>query len=241
VNFSEGGDFVKQLFVDMVKDYRAVGIRLIYMISFLITSAFYGVMNQYRGRVYEIPAWIDSVIPFNKYFILAYVFWYVYLAGAFIYFIVRNEKVYFKLLWGINVGMMIAFIVYFFFPTTVPRPEIIGNDIFSNMVRWIYGRDNPYNCFPSIHVIDSVLIAIYVNREYTLSKWIKGISLFSAFMIILSTMYVKQHYFYDAVGGIATSYIVYSMFNYKAIASKLRDRFAPQAAPKAEAGKEQVL
>jgi membrane-associated phospholipid phosphatase len=223
---------MRQFFGDMIKDYKTVGIRLLYMISFLITSAFYGVMNQYRGKVYEIPTWIDSAIHFNKYFIAAYVFWYIYLAAAFTYFIVRNKKFYFKLLWGINAGMIIAFIVYFFFPTTVPRPEIVGNDIFSQMVRWIYGRDNPYNCFPSIHVIDSVLIAIYVNREEKLSRWIKIVSWFSAFMIILSTMYVKQHYFYDAVGGTAAAYIVYFMFNCKAIVTNLREKFAPQSIPK---------
>lgn len=213
---------MKRFFLDAVKNYKAIGIRLLYMISFIITSELYVVMNIFRGKVYHISTWVDTIIPFNKYFIVAYVFWYVYLGASFTYFIVRNEKKYIKLLLGINVGMIIAFVVYYFFPTTVPRPEIIGNDIFTQMVRWIYSRDNPYNCFPSIHVIDSVLIALYVYKEERLSSWIKGISTFTAFMIILSTMYVKQHYFYDAVGGIVVACIVYFIFNYRSIIAEFQ-------------------
>lgn len=209
---------MKNFIEDFKNDYKNVFKRALYLISIILTSGMYALLNSStRGRVYHVPCWVDRIIPFNKYFIIFYVSWYIYIGVTLTYYVVRDEKRYFKLLWGINAGMIACFIVYFFFQTTVPRPEVYGNDVFAGLVRLIYSRDNPYNCLPSIHVFESIIIAIYVNRDNAINIPTKLLSSFFAFMITLSTLFVKQHYFYDAVSGTALAYAIYAAFNYKEV------------------------
>lgn len=124
-------------------------------------------------------------------------------------FCIINEGTYFRLLISLSVGMIICYVTFYIFPTTVPRPTIISNDIFSRLVLIIYQNDNPYNCFPSVHVVNAMIVAIYVNREEKFNKIIKIISSLVAILIVLSTMFIKQHVFVDVVSGIIVAYAVY--------------------------------
>lgn len=209
----------------LVNDYKKVAERLFFLISLIFTSAIYSCLNVYRGKVYHIPTFVDNIIPFNKYFIIPYLGWYIFIGFWLFYYSVVDEKIYFKILWGINLGMLICFLIYYFFPTYVQRPEIRGNDIFDNLMRFVYNRDNPYNCFPSLHVFDSVLCCIYINKDEDISPFNKFVSSSMAVVIIFSTFFVKQHYVYDALSGIFVAYLVYIVFNYKEILVKIQNRY----------------
>ncbi|WDC85445.1 phosphatase PAP2 family protein [Caloramator sp. mosi_1] len=217
-------DKVKNLFIQAFKDYKNVTVRLLLLFSIAAQSKIYVLLNSYRGKVYHIQSPVDMLIPFNKYFIVPYIYWYIYLGFIFFYYAVYDEKKYFKLLAGVNLGMIICFIIYYFYPTYVPRPQVYGEDVFANMVRFIYERDNPYNCFPSIHVLDSILFAIYVNRDETIDLKYKLYSSTISFSIVISTLFVKQHYFYDAVSAAILAYIMYVAFNFKEIVEFFKSR-----------------
>ncbi|MCX7951051.1 MAG: phosphatase PAP2 family protein [Clostridiales bacterium] len=213
-----------ELYNKFLGDYKNVLLRLILLFSIGVQSKIYIYLNSYRGKVYHIQTPIDTMIPFNKYFVVPYVLWYVYIGFIFFYYAVYDDKKYFKLLAGINIGMMVCFVIYYFFPTYVPRPQVYGEDIFADMVRFIYNRDNPYNCFPSIHVLDSVIMAVYINRDETITINTKIISTLISASIILSTMFIKQHYFYDAVSATILAYGIYLVFNYKEVAESVKKR-----------------
>ncbi|MCX7902901.1 MAG: phosphatase PAP2 family protein [Caloramator sp.] len=211
--------------VEKIKtNYREIAFRLLFLFSIGALTKIYVILNNYRGKVFHLKTALDSLIPFNKYFVVPYIYWYIYMAAVFVYFAVTDGKKYFKLLFGIIVGMIICFIIYYFLPTTVPRPPIKGDDIFIRAVNFIYKRDNPYNCFPSIHVLDSFLAAVYINREENISYKLKIISSFISFSIILSTLFIKQHYVYDALSAMVLSYIMYYGFNYNVIIERIRQK-----------------
>ncbi|EYE88506.1 hypothetical protein Q428_07460 [Fervidicella metallireducens AeB] len=213
-----------QLFKDAIKDYKNVIKRLLLLSSIAIMSLVYVYLNNDRGRVYHIPSKFDMLVPFNKYFIVPYTFWYVYLGIIFFYFAVYNEKKYYKLLGGILLGMAVCFIIYYVFPTTVPRPTVYGEDVFARGVRAIYQRDNPYNCFPSIHVLESVLVAVYINREESVTPIMKMVSTVCCILIIFSTFFIKQHYVYDAISATIIAYGLYLGFNYNEVKEQLHSR-----------------
>lgn len=217
---------MRELFIDAIKNYKTVLFRLAFSASISLSSLIYIQLNNYRGRVYHIQTALDQAISFNKYFIIPYIAWYLYLGTFFFYFAVYDGKKYFKILISVILGMLICYVIYFFFPTYVPRPQVVGDDIFANAVRFIYHRDNPYNCFPSIHVLESVIIAIYVHKEELLSYRVKAASIITAILIILSTFYVKQHYVYDAVSAGAIAFGLYFALNYRAILLKINERTA---------------
>lgn len=212
----------KEMFILAYKDYKNVLLRVAFILSIAVQGKIYIMLNNYRGKVYHIPTSIDAWIPFNKYFIVPYIYWYLYIAVILFYYAVYDERKYFRILAGINIGMMVCFVIYYFFPTYVPRPEVYGNDIFENLVKYIYANDNPYNCFPSIHVFESVLLAIYINRDLEISTKTKLTSTILAVSIVLSTMFVKQHYFYDVLAGTLLGYSIYAVFNFKEIADTFK-------------------
>ena len=181
-------------------------------LSIPFISMTYPILNQYRGDTNSVFTFVDKFIPFNKYFILPYVSWYVFMAIFSAILCILDKERYFKLLITLNIGMITCYIIYYFYPTYVPRPMITGTDFFSNLVLNLYAADNPYNCFPSIHVLNSVLIALYTYESDKVYKSIKIICVIISGSIILSTMFIKQHYFADVAVGIIFAFVLYFSF-----------------------------
>ncbi len=222
----EGG-FLEEMKSYISKDYKNVIKRLICTVSIAMCSLLYAGLNANRGVVHDVSTRVDAAIPFNKFFIIPYIIWYGYVGFYLFYFAVYDGEKFFNLLWGIVSGMLFCCVIFYFYPTGVKRPELQGNDIFTKLVRLIYSNDNPYNCCPSIHVLDSVLIAAYVNRDSHPTLKTKIISTIISILIILSTMFVKQHYFIDAVAGAALAYFIYAAFNYDEIIAKVTEKRVP--------------
>ena len=174
-----------------------------------IVSIIYPLVNSYTGMEKTLETSIDKAIPFNRYFVLPYLSWYGYVFLFLVLFSIINKRAYYRLAISLSVGMIICYTVFHFFPTTVPRPTIIQNDIYSKLIIGIYKNDNPYNCFPSVHVVNAMIVAIFVNREVKFNKLVKIISSLITALIVLSTMFIKQHVFVDVLSGIIVAYAVY--------------------------------
>ena len=181
-------------------------------LSIPLISMTYPILNEYRGNTNSVFTFVDNLVPFNRYFILPYISWYIFIAIFSAILCVLDKERYLKLLITLNIGMITCYIIYYFYPTYVPRPMITGTDFFSNLVLNLYEADNPYNCFPSIHVLNSVLIALYTYESEKVHKLIKAICVAISVSIILSTMFIKQHYFADVVAGITFACVLYFSF-----------------------------
>jgi membrane-associated phospholipid phosphatase len=177
-----------------------------------LISITYPILNQYRGNTNSVFTFVDNFIPFNKFFILPYVSWYVFIAIFTAILCVLDKEKYLKLLITINIGMITCYVIYFFYPTYVQRPIVSGNDFLSNLVLNLYAADNPYNAFPSIHVLNSSLIAFYIYKSEKVNKVTKIICVIMASSIIISTMFIKQHYFADVAVGIIFACVLYFSF-----------------------------
>lgn len=196
----------------VTSDWRNILKRGLLGLSIPLISLTYPILNQYRGNTNSVVTFVDNIIPFNKYFILPYISWYVFIAIFSAILCVLDKEKYFKLLITINIGMITCYVIYFFYPTYVPRPVITGRDFLSNLVLNLYAADNPYNAFPSIHVLNSALIAFYIFKSENVNKIAKTICIIMSSSIILSTMFIKQHYFADVVSSMIFASILYFSF-----------------------------
>lgn len=195
------------------RSFKAIFKRALYSISFLLISSLYPLTNVYTGRERLLITPIDEAIPFNKYFIIMYVFWYIYLLLFIGYFCIYNKYSYYKVLLGINLGMLICYVIYLVYPTTVPRLNIdYENGFIGFLFKWLYSRDNPYNCFPSIHVLDIMIIVPYVIKEIGMNKYIKIFCYITSILIIYSTFAIKQHVILDAVSATIVALALYAIF-----------------------------
>ena len=121
------------------------------------------------GNYYVIHSPIDDMIPFVEYFIIPYLLWFVFIAVWGLYFFFTNVKDFYKLTKLTIIGMTIFLIISTLVPNGLNlRPEVFERDnIFVDLVRFVYRVDTPTNVFPSLHVFNSlgICIAIHESKE----------------------------------------------------------------------------
>lgn len=108
-------------------------------------------------------------------------------------------------------GMLISYVIYLLFQTTVPRPILLGSDFLTRLVGFIYSYDNPFNCFPSLHVLTSYLLIKGIRESKPKIAVDTVIIIGIATVIILSTQFIKQHVVLDVVFAVLLGDGVYKL------------------------------
>lgn len=185
---------------------------LITLLSMPFISYIYQFFNRPIGNVRNLTLPVDGLIPLIPQFILIYHLWYLFIIINIGYLLLRDRNEFLRAILSINLGNILAYITFFFFQSKVPRPVIAENGIFESIVRFTYTIDQPYNGFPSIHVLTTAVMMIALARM-DIRKSYKYGSLVFGLLIILSTVVVKQHVFVDILGGLTyagASYVIIS-------------------------------
>ncbi|MFC5699766.1 phosphatase PAP2 family protein [Cohnella faecalis] len=181
---------------------------LIFMLVFPFLGMMYKWTNRSDQDVSSLVTSIDQAIPFIKYFSLPYSIWIFYIYVCLVYFFRKDVNVYFRALLTYIVCALVCYMIYSVFQTTVPRPALTGNDPFTRLMEYIYNRDQPFNCFPSIHCFSSYMVMRMLWTSQFRNKWNMILITGMSSLIILSTLFVKQHVILDAVSGILLVEIV---------------------------------
>jgi membrane-associated phospholipid phosphatase len=184
------------------------------LLSIPLLNIIYQVLNHGERGARQLITAVDKQIPFLEIFVIPYLLWYAFIFLMFVYFAIFDRSTYYRTLLSFCAGMLVCYVIYFFFQTTVPRPELQGAGILTDMVRYVYNADEPFNCFPSIHVLSSYLmiIAIRHSKLWTIKKDLIVSSI--AYSIILSTLFIKQHVVLDIVAGVLLGSLLFKLFYY---------------------------
>lgn len=174
---------------------------LLWISTLLISNIFYGLLNNSNRGINSLVLNIDRSTPFIKEFIIPYIIWYPFILVFLVYICLKDKTTYYKTLISLNIGLIICYIIFYFYQTTVLRPELVGSDIFTKLVKIIYAHDEPYNCFPSVHVITTYIVMKGVNFA-SKKKPVLILSNTIGILIILSTIFVKQHVILDVIASI---------------------------------------
>ncbi len=193
-----------------------------YKVKLAIPMAAYGVFylvsfalieNWNRLHYTVIHTAVDDMIPFCELFIIPYLLWFVYAFGFAFYLFLQDEKSYHEVATFLVIGMTAFLAVSAFFPNILfLRPETMPrSNILTFLCERLYAIDTPTNVTPSIHVYNSLCVMIAVwktDAKLVRSGKNKLFMTFLGFLIILSTMFLKQHSFSDVV--IATGLALFS-------------------------------
>lgn len=187
-------------------------IPLSFMLSIMVLIVFYKFLNNGDGNINSLVTNIDKTIPFLKIFILPYIMWYGYIFIGLIYLCMKNRKMYYTSLISLNIGIVACYITYAIFQTTVTRPILTNSDILSKLVNMIYMNDNPFNCFPSMHVTTTYIIMKGINdtQNSIITSFLFNII---GILIIISTQFVKQHVILDLIFAMLLSEIIFRFVN----------------------------
>jgi len=177
---------------------------LVFLVKKTVTDDFYLIQTSW-----------DLKIPFIEYFIIPYLLWFFFIAVFVVFFFLKDANEFYKMTAFLITGMTIFLIISTVFPNGLTlRPTSFERDnIFVDICKGLWQADTATNVFPSIHVYNSIVIAVAVvkSKHFTKHKWIKPGSVILAILIILSTVFLKQHSLIDVVGGIALAIIIYPM------------------------------
>lgn len=161
---------------------------------------------------------IDQYIPFNEYFVIPYILWFGFIALGFIYFVFIDVSGFKRTCFYMFTGMYICLFIYLIIPNQQNlRVQLANDNLFQMLVHFIYSIDTPTNVCPSIHVYNSIMMAISLLKSENIKKH-KGLSIgivILAFLICISTVMIKQHAFLDIVAAIILSLMIYSIHRWK--------------------------
>ena len=158
---------------------------------------------------------LDDLIPFNEYFIVPYLLWFLYVGAAIFYFLITSKEDYYKLCIFLFSGMTISLIICTFFRNGTDLRPVIDPDknIFTALVAYIYRTDTCTNVFPSIHVYNSIGVHIALARSERL-RGHRLIRLGSGLLMIsicMATVFLKQHSVIDLIGAVILAYVIYGI------------------------------
>ena len=104
----------------------------------------FGLGFSYVERFYPVAHYIemhcalDDLIPFNEWFLIPYLFWFVYLIGAVAYTFFFDVPGFRRMMRFVMITYSVTLIIYFLFPTCqMLRPEVFPRD--NALTRFIAG------------------------------------------------------------------------------------------------------
>jgi membrane-associated phospholipid phosphatase len=193
---------------------RKHGFALSLMLTIPFMGLLYTLLNVPNHDIHNLHTTIDHLIPFIKVFIVPYMLWMPFLYITLFYFCLKDRKLYYHTLIAYNLSVFVSYIVYMTFKTTVERPELEGHNLLTQLTTFLYQADQPYNCFPSIHCMSSYLLFSALIKSQLKNKFNLTLIGLASVTIILSTLFIKQHVIWDAVGGILLAEAMLNLVRY---------------------------
>ena len=163
-----------------------------------ISGAFMYVLTSGIEPKYFFGTHWDKKIPLLPVFVLPYIFLLPYGIGTLLALIGTPYLDPFLLSMGIAGWMAGA--IWYLVPAAMSRPKIVKNDVLSGLIAAIYRLDAKANTFPSSHVFSAMICSYFLSLahpEFIVIFTTTGV------LIVLSTLFVRQHHLADVAGGAA--------------------------------------
>lgn len=172
---------------------------IVYLLLYVLTENLIPEEN-----CHPIHCFLDDLIPFNEWFIIPYVVWYVLIVGSLLYFMLYNVENFKNLQKYIIITQAVSMAVYIIFPSRQDlRPEtFLRDNPLTRLVGLIYSLDTNTGVCPSLHVAYSLGIASTWMREKSAPPLLKGFIAALAALICVSVTFVKQHSAVDVLAAL---------------------------------------
>lgn len=201
--------------MEFVKKYKHFLIVPVYFVFYMLVFGY--VEGRSGMQIHILRTRLDAYIPFCEYFIIPYFLWFAYVAVAVVYFglIRRNLAEYYRLIASLGIGMTLFLVISLVYPNghTLRPYHFEHENIFVDMVRFLYSIDTPTNVLPSIHVFNSVAVAVAVadSEAFRNRIWVVRCSNVLAILIVCATVFLKQHTVIDVVTALALNVTCYRL------------------------------
>ena len=177
-------------------------------------AAFFALEKRTNVDFHIIHSFLDDKIPFCEFFIVPYYIWFAFVFVTIGILILKDKKEFNLMAWHLALGMTLFLLVSWLYPNKLElRPDAFPREnIFTDVVKALYAHDTDTNVLPSIHVYNSLSVTIGMLR-CKVSKdrmWLKIIYITLTTLIIMSTVFLKQHSVIDVFSAIIIGAVFYT-------------------------------
>ncbi len=171
-----------------------------------IQAFFYFILKNFIGNFNIINSFID--IPLVKFFVYFYDSWYPFIVLN-TFLIYKYDKANFKyLIVSMLFSTFMAHITFLIYPSMVIRPNIEINSLTDWLLDFTYKTDTPaVNCLPSVHAIYCFVTNAFILKSKNINKGKKLILTIYSLLIVLSTVFIKQHIIEDVILSLFYTFI----------------------------------
>mgnify|MGYP005738648561 FL=1 len=202
------------------------GLRLPFaLISAIIVGCGFGYLatnhfaNWRTWQAFDPQIGLDTAIPVLPWMIIPYATLYLYYPMAAVLGMknadIQRENVIFHqtfllLTW-------IIFAIFILLPVEVDiRDEVSGVELglWQGVYDLLHAVDTPWNAWPSLHIVQSLLAVFAVTRWYNsaASRWHIRFLWFAWIMLVLSVVATKQHFVWDVASGIIIATVAWKFW-----------------------------
>lgn len=196
-----------QFFNRILPKYSRIPLLFTVVLNF---SVYWGARAIAGGFIHHnIETSLDDMIPVVYPTVVIYFGCYIFWIIGYLYNAAMDKRHCYRFLMADWLAKAVCFICYVVYPTTNIRPEIVGSDIWAQLMRFLYSMDAADNLFPSIHCLVSWLCYIGIRGNKKVPQWIRTTFCICAIAVFISTLTTKQHVIYDVVAGVALVEVTY--------------------------------
>ena len=155
-------------------------------------------------------------IPIIKPFVYIYNLWYPFIIINTFLIYKYDKKIFNYLIVTMLIGAFLSHLTFIIYPTMIVRPTIEIKNITDWILNITYKSDTPaVNCLPSMHCVYCFVTSFYILKCKSLNKKTKIIIIIFSLLIVLSTLFIKQHIIEDILLALmyATISIILVCFN----------------------------
>lgn len=157
--------------------------------------------------VHLIHCALDDRIPNMAIFIYPYVSWFPYIVVCAVLAIKNlDDRQFKKAVLVLTTGMNIFLFISYVWPTGLDFRESIVYDLHTlsgNLLKFVQTVDTPKSVFPSMHVYVTLVLQYTLEMQKKLvPAWGIWVGRVLAVLIVLSTMFTKQHSAVDVTAAI---------------------------------------
>lgn len=196
---------------------------VVLLVSYFGNQLIYDLRGEPGSKYPEIA--LDSQVPLISWFVYFYYLTFPLGIVTFFYVAYKDKKSLYNIFLTLCISFAISGIIYLVGQTEFTKPDFTPVTFTDKLVVWTWGSTNPVNCFPSQHCFMAFAIIIAVCSSKGLNIFYRIGAFALSVMIILSTVFIRQHFILDIFASFDIMFIVFGLVYVSKFGTKMEKRY----------------
>ena len=148
---------------------------------------------------------LDEMIPLRPGWAAIYFLTFVSWGVSLLWIMAESREHCCRFTAAVLLSQLIAGAIFLLYPCTIDRPELVGDGLSMDLMRFLYRVDSPMNLLPSFHVIFSYFCWRGTMGCTKIPRWYRRFNFLCLILACAAILFVKQHVIADIPSAIAVS------------------------------------